>query len=392
MTLKIVQRKVGELTAYAANARTHSPAQVAQIAASITEFGWTNPLLIDPDGGLVAGHGRLAAAESLGLARVPCIVLDDLTPEQRRAYVLADNQLALNAGWDDAILESELAALTVSDYDLSVIGFSDKELAALMSPTEGETDPDSVPEPPAAPVTKPGDLYVLGDHRLLCGDATSAEDVTRLLGGAVPNLMVTDPPYGVNYDPAWRSGAKRTGKVANDDRHDWHEAYALFPGDVAYVWHGYKMLVPLAGHLDECGFDRRALIVWAKPSLVMSRGHYHWQFESAWYAVRKKGTARWIGDRSQATVWSFDSVRANRDRDGENEATSHGTQKPVECMARPIRNHEGDVYDPFVGSGTTIIAAEQLGRRCYAMEIDPVYVDVAVKRWEEFTGREAVKI
>jgi DNA modification methylase len=202
-------------------------------------------------------------------------------------------------------------------------------------------------------------------------------------------MMVTDPPYGVEYDPSWRITAglstdAATGKVQNDDRCDWQAAYELFSGDVVYVWHGHKMLVPLAGHLDACNFDRRALIVWRKSRFAISRGHYHWQFESAWYGVRDGATAGWCGDRKQSTVWDIDHTQ---------NPTGHGTQKPVECMARPIRHHgkTGDiVYDPFLGSGTTLVAAHAEGRVCYGMEIDPPYVDVSVTRWQEYTNEEAI--
>src|SRR5690606_29698061 len=227
-------------------------------------------------------------------------------------------------------------------------------------------------------------------HRLLCGDATNASDVERVLARVTPHLMVTDPPYGVNYDPAWRSrftkgdGGLATGRVANDDRADWREAWALFPGDVAYVWHGALHATTVAESLVACGFDIRSQIVWAKERLVLSRGDYHWQHEPMWYAVRGKG--HWSGDRKQTTLWQIPS----RDQDA---ATVHGTQKPVDCMRRPMLNNSSPgqaVYEPFCGSGTTIIAAETCGRPCHAVELDPAYVDVAVLRWQAFTGREAV--
>ncbi len=230
----------------------------------------------------------------------------------------------------------------------------------------------------------------------MCGDSTNPADVSRLLDGAVPFLMVTDPPYGVSYDPEWRhrSGlnySERTGMVRYDDVFDWTLAYQLFPGTVGYVWHGGVHSGEVAGHLRAAGFEIRTQVIWNKGRLVISRGHYHWKHEPCWYAAREgaKGGAKWRGDRSQSTVWDI----ASRD-DGTGE-TTHGTQKPVECIARPVRHHGGkqdDVYDPFLGSGTTIIAAEQLGRRCYAMELDPRYVDVAVTRWEQFTGQRAERV
>lgn len=248
---------------------------------------------------------------------------------------------------------------------------------------------EATPEAPETPVSRPGDLWLMGAHRLLCGDATSGADVARLLGGVRPHLMVTDPPYGVEYDPAWRNRAgaaetRRTGKVLNDDRADWREAWALFPGDVVYVWHGALHAAVVAESLAACGFAIRSQIIWAKERLVMSRGHYHWQHEPCWYAVRGKG--HWSGDRKQSTLWSI----PNRDQDA---ATVHGTQKPVECMRRPILNNSSRgqaVYEPFAGSGTTLVAAETTGRACLAMELDPAYVDVAVRRWEAFASGAAV--
>jgi DNA modification methylase len=238
------------------------------------------------------------------------------------------------------------------------------------------------------PVSRLGDVWLLGRHRLVCGDSTDPAVVERVLAGVQPHLMVTDPPYGVEYDPAWRNRAglsttSRTGTVANDDRADWREAWALFPGEVAYVWHGALHAATVAESLAACGFDIRAQIIWAKERLVMGRGHYHWQHEPAWYAVR--GTGHWSGDRKQTTLWQI----ASKGQDAE---TTHGTQKPVECMARPIRNNSSPgqaVYEPFCGSGTTLIAAEMEGRACHAIELSPAYVDVAVRRWEGFTGKLA---
>ncbi len=382
---------IAALIPYARNARTHSDAQVAQLAASIREFGFTNPILVDGERGIIAGHGRLLAARKLGLAEVPVIELSHLTPAQRRAYVLADNKLALNAGWDDDLLRLELADLRSEGFDLGLTGFGLDEIGELLADsTMGLTDPDQVPEVPAEPVSRAGDVWLLGRHRLACGDSTDAATVERLLAGVKPHLMVTDPPYGVEYDPAWRNAAlagtntARTGKVLNDHRADWREAWALFPGDVAYVWHGALHATTVAESLTACGFDIRAQIVWAKDRLVLGRGHYHWQHEPCWYAVR--GTGHWMGDRKQTTLWQIAST-------GQDAETVHGTQKPVECMRRPIENNSSPgqaVYEPFSGSGTTLISAEMTGRACYAAELSPAYVDVAVLRWEAFTGQEAV--
>jgi hypothetical protein len=318
---------VADLIPYARNARTHSDAQVAQIAASIREFGFTNPVLIDGERGVIAGHGRLLAARKLGLAEVPAIELAHLTAAQKRAYILADNKLALNAGWDDGLLAIELGELKLEGFDLALTGFGGEELAVLLADkTDGLTDPDEVPEPPAEPVSRLGDVWLLGRHRIVCGDSTTTEAVDAALAGVKPHLMVTDPPYGVEYDASWREAAglngpkAAKGKVLNDARADWSEAWALFPGDVAYVWQGDKQIPDMARQLAD------------------------------------------------------------------------STQKPVECMRRPIENNSSPgqaVYEPFSGSGTTIIAAEMTGRSCHAIELSPAYVDVAVLRWQAFTGQAA---
>lgn len=392
--LSIVYRRAADLRPYEKNSRTHSAEQVDQIAASIREFGWTNPILVDENDLIIAGHGRLLAAAKVEMAEVPVIVLAGLTPAQRRALTVADNKLALNAGWDDALLRSELGELKAEGFDLTLTGFSDLELGALFAAsTAGLTDPDAVPPVPEEPVSKPGDLWKLNGHRLLCGDSTSEADVARVLGDVRPHLMVTDPPYGVEYDPNWRNeadrangkpyGASAVGKVANDEKADWTETWSLFPGDVAYIWHAGRHASTVQASLEKAGFQMRSQIIWAKTRLIISRGDYHWQHEPCWYAVRKGSKGHWHGDRSQTTLWKIDHLKSD---------TGHGTQKPVECMRRPIENNSvagNVVYEPFSGSGTTIIAAEQTGRRCLAIELNPAYVDVAVKRWQEFTGKQA---
>jgi DNA modification methylase len=399
----IGKRAVEALIPYARNARTHSEAHIAQIAAAISEWGWTNPLLIDESGTIIAGHGRVLAARKLGIAEVPVIVARGWSEAQRRAYILADNQLALNAGWDESLLRLELADLRDMAFDLSLIGFGEAEQAALLDNTEGLTDPDDAQAAPEHPVSEPGDLWLLGRHRLLCGDSTVAADVERVLGGVEPHLMVTDPPYGVEYDPAWRHTARRStgellsvgahsmGKVKNDDRDDWRDAWALFPGDIAYVWHSGLHCRSVQESLEAAGFQMRSQIIWNKNVMIISRGHYHFKHEPCWYAVRKGKTASWAGDRKQTSVWDIPIVHATAGDvdDGKN---AHGTQKPVECMRRPIENNSSPgqaVYEPFSGSGTTIIAAEMTGRCCHAIEISPAYVDVAVKRWQAFAGKEA---
>ncbi|KDB03147.1 DNA methylase [Defluviimonas sp. 20V17] len=388
--LAITHRPLGDLVPYARNARTHSEAQVALLAGAIREYGFTNPVLVDGENGIIAGHGRVMAARKLGLATVPVIELGHLTEAQKRAYILADNRLAEQAGWDSTMLALEVGELDALGLDLGTLGFEPREIDALLRGDAADPREDEVPEAPAVSTSRLGDLWQLGAHRLLCGDATDAGGVTRLLAGVAPHLMVTDPPYGVMYDPDWRNRAgasetKRTGKVLNDDRADWRAAWALFPGDVAYVWHGALHATTVADSLEAAGFNVRSQIIWAKERLVLSRGDYHWQHEPCWYAVRKAATGHWSGDRKQTTLWQI----ASRDQDAE---TIHGTQKPVECMRRPILNNSSPgqaVYEPFSGSGTTIIAAESTGRACYAIELDPAYVDVAILRWQAFTGQKA---
>jgi DNA modification methylase len=372
------------------NARTHSDAQVAEIAGSIRAFGFTNPILVGEDGDVVAGHGRLAAAHQLGLADVPVILLKGLTELQRRQLVLADNRIALNAGWDLEMLSLELKDLSGLGVDLSTLGFTSQELAAALAPgiSTGLTDENDVPELSETAVSRVGDIWCLGEHRVVCGDSTDLALVKALFGTVQPHLMVTDPPYGVGYDPAWRHRAGvnrsgRIGKVSNDERADWQAAWALFPGSIVYVWHGALHAGTVAESLARQGFGIRAQIIWAKERLVIGRGDYHWQHEPCWYAVRKKGN--WTGDRKQTTLWTIPSG-------GQDIETPHGTQKPVECMRRPLLNNSDRgqaVYDPFLGSGTTLIAAETTGRVCLAVELSPLYVDVAVRRWQAFTGAKA---
>ena len=390
--MSVELRPLDAVRPYANNPRQNDDA-VEAVAESIRRFGFRQPIVVDTDGVIVAGHTRFRAAQRLGLATVPVHVATDLTPDEVRAYRLADNKTAELASWDDAMLSIELDALRGAGIDWTLLGFNEEELAKLLAPagTEGLTDPDAVPEKPADPITKPGDLWLLGKHRLLCGDSTSATDVARLLDGAVPALMVTDPPYGVEYDPEWRMDAgltgntARMGKVMNDDRADWTEAWKLFLGDVAYVYHAGVFASTVQQSLERAGFAIRAQIIWAKDRLALSRGDYHWQHEPCWYAVREGGKGHRTDDRTQTTLWSIPA----RDDAGH----GHGTQKPVECMERPVRNHLADlVYEPFAGSGTTVIACERTGRTCMAMELDPGYCDVVVRRWEDFTGRKAERV
>ena len=383
------------LIPYVRNARTHSPDQVDKIAASIREFGFLNPIITDGQNGIVAGHGRVMAAQKLGLDTLPTIDAAHLTEAQRRAYVLADNRTALDAGWDNDLLKIELQDLDAAGFDLTLTGFDLGEIAALtLDETEGLTDPDAVPDAPAVPVTVLGDVWLLGRHRLACGSSTDAHTVEAVLAGVKPHLMVTDPPYGVEYDAAWRKDALpltnpgKTGgmhcKVLNDNQADWREAWALFPGDVAYIWHAGNKAHTVAESIEASGFEIRSQIIWAKHQFVIGRGHYHPHHEPCWYAVRKGATGHWAGDRKQTTLWQIPKPQKSE--------TGHSTQKPVECMKRPIENNSSPgqaVYEPFSGSGTTIIAGEMTGRCVYAIELNPAYVDMAVIRWQNFTGQTA---
>lgn len=371
---------------------------VKPVAESIATFGWGRPLVVNVwpgcEGELIIGHTAWAAAQHLKLTMVP-VRIRRMEPPAAHALAIADNKLGELSDWDPDELGRIIGSGELTAHQLNVAGFSAAELRALTNPG-GLTDDDDVPAAPAEPITQPGDLWLLGDHRLVCGDSTRADHVELLLAGAKPALMVTDPPYGVNYDPEWRSSApkrgipgmlstgtgRRTGVARNDHRDSWLETWRLFPGAVAYVWHAGLGGPAVARDLVAAGFGLRSQIIWAKSQIVLTRGHYHWQHEPCWYAVRDKATAGWIGDRKQNTLWSIPS----KDRGGDN--TNHSNQKPLECMARPMRHHDGDVYDPFVGSGTTLIAAQKLGRRCFAMELDPAHCDVVVERWRKLTGME----
>jgi DNA modification methylase len=390
---QVERRKLSELIPYARNSRTHSDEQVAQIAASIREWGWTTPVLCDDKGSIIAGHGRVMAARKLGLSEVPVMTATGWSEAQKRAYILADNQLALNAGWDMDLLKVEIQELAGDDFDLDLIGFDDKTLAGLLNdPTEGLTDADETPEPPVNPVSVLGDVWILGKHRIICGSSTDAHTVEKVLNGVKPHLMVTDPPYGVEYDPEWReraglNGPKAAkGKVLNDDNADWREAWALFPGDVAYVWCAPGPLnCTVHDSLVASNLIPKMQIVWAKSQFVLGRGHYHAQHENCWYAVKKNATAQWNGDRKQSTLWQIDKPKKSE--------TGHSTQKPIDCMKRPIENNSSPgqaIYEPFSGSGTTIIACEMTGRSCHAIELNPAYVDVAIIRWQDFTGQKAI--
>ena len=384
-------RAVADLELYAGNPKQHPESQLMLLERSIREFGWTTPVLVDKNDVVIAGHGRIEAARRLGMDRVPTIRLDHLTSEQARAYRIADNRLTELGPWDAGKLVEELDELKLSGYEIDLTGYTLADLGRMRPPDEKA---DDAPEPPADPVTRPGDVWTLGRHRLVCGDSTDADVVARVLDGNRPSLMVTDAPYGVEYEPGWRNmgvapETVRRGKVENDDRADWSDAWCLSPADVAYCWSPPGSdFVKHDASLRKAGFEIRMNIIWAKNNAPIGRGHYHVGHEPCLYAVRKGAGASWIGDRKQTTLWQIEVVRG-LGATGKEAETAHSTQKPLECMERPIRNHSGDVYEPFSGSGTTLIAAERQERSCYAIELDPRYVDVAVERWEEYTGGKA---
>lgn len=389
---KIEKRAVSELIPYARNARTHSDAQVAQIAASITEWGWTSPVLVDETGQIIAGHGRVMAARKLNLTEIPVMVATGWSDAQKKAYVLADNQLALNAGWDMDLLKVEIGELNDLDFDLDLIGFDDKVLAGLLAePTEGLTDPDEVPEPPADPVTVLGDVWVMGGHRLMCGDSTSIEDLDKLAAGQKVDMWLTDPPYNVAYE----GGTKEKLTIKNDSMGDeqfrtfLRDAYVaanavMKSGAVFYIWHADSEGYNFRGAAKDAGWTVRQCLIWKKSSLVLGRQDYQWQHEPCLYGWKDGASHLWAADRKQTTILEFDKPSRN----GE-----HPTMKPVALFEYQMLNNTkgGDiVLDSFGGSGTTMIAAEKNGRHSRLMELDPKYCDVIITRWQDFTGQKAI--
>jgi DNA modification methylase len=391
--MKIEQVAVTALIPYAKNSRTHDDAQIAQIAASIKEFGWTNPILIDGDNGIIAGHGRLSAARKLGHEEVPVIELKDLTETQRKAYIIADNRLALNAGWDNEMLTIELNDLLADGFALDILGFDPKELSALLEPevVEGLTDEDAVPDVPDEPITKLGDIYQLGNHRLMCGDSTSIDAVDKLMDGQKADMVFTDPPYGVDYDGGHATDKRRT-KLENDDKTLMYAgalpiAYmASKDGAALYLWFADRFAKDVLTALEECNFQVRTWIIWNKNLAQFGAigAQYKPKHEPCIYAFKKGKAPFWNGPNNEVTVWDVK-------RHSKNEF--HPTQKPVDLPVRALENSSkgGDIIlDLFGGSGSTLIACEKQNRHARLMELDPKYCDVIVKRWEDFTGKKAV--
>jgi DNA modification methylase len=391
--MQIEKIPLADLIPYVNNSRTHSDEQVAQIAASIKEFGFNNPVLIDKEDGIIAGHGRVMAARKLGLEEVPCVRLEHLTETQRKAYIIADNRLALNAGWNEELLTIELNDLLADGFALEILGFDADELKGLLDPvkpTEGLTDEDAVPEAPEEPKTKLGDIYQLGRHRLMCGDSTSIDALEKLCDGQLVDMWLTDPPYNVAYEGKTKDALtiKNDSMEDNQFRQFLRDSYTaadmvMKPGAVFYIWHADSEGYNFRGAAKDAGWTVRQCLIWKKSSMVMGRQDYHWKHEPCLYGWKDGAGHLWAADRKQTTILEFDKPSRN----GE-----HPTMKPVGLFEYQMLNNTkgGDIIlDSFGGSGTTLIAAEKNGRIARIMELDPKYCDVIVKRWEDFTGKKA---
>lgn len=431
---------VGKLKPYKNNSRTHSDEQIEQIIASIKEFGFTNPVLIDKNNTIIAGHGRVVAATKMGLQEVPCLRLDGLTKEQIKAYVIADNKLAENAGWDKELLRLEISELKLSGYNMDLLGFDRSEVTDMIKYIDhnpGEKDPDEVPDLPSDPIAKPGNLWQLGNHRLFCGDSTRKESALALLGSGKADLVFTDPPYNVDY----KGGSKAKLSIKNDKLSPEQFYRLLFdafkvaasvvePGSPIYVCYAAMETINFSNALINAGWLVKSSLVWVKNHFQMGRQDYHWRHEPFLYGWKAGGAHKWHGNRKQSTVMeempglvitevddgikldfsdgirsvqlqvpsydvlsavdAFDTTIWKIDKPTRN--AEHPTMKPVELPRRAIENstkNGGIVFDQFLGSGTTMIACEMIGRVCYGIELDPVYCDVIVKRWEDFTGKKA---
>lgn len=397
---KVERRPIDALIPYAKNSRTHSDEQVAQIAASMKEWGWTNPILVDEVGSIIAGHGRVLAARKLGYTQAPVMVAEGWTQAQKAAYIIADNKLALNAGWDFDMLKLELGELESEGFALELTGFSADELKILLvEETAGLTDEDAVPEVPDDPVTQPGDVWVMGKHRLMCGDSTSIDAVDALMAGDKASLVVTDPPWNVAYGTNLANNAQgsKAREILNDNfktDKEWLDflsgvmsciAASTLPGCPIYCVMGASEWPAVDKALRDAGFHWSSTIIWAKDTLVLSRKDYHTQYEPIWYGWKDDGPRIWVvQDRKQSDLWKCDRPK---------KSDLHPTTKPVELIERAVLNSSNAgvvVFEPFGGSGSTLIACEKTGRINRSMELDPKYCDVIVKRWQEFTGKTAV--
>ena len=402
--LAVAYRPLDSLVPYARNARTHSEAQVAEIAGSIREFGFTNPVLIAEDGTLIAGHGRVLAARLLGMKTVPAITLTGLSETQRRALVLADNRIALNAGWDESLLALELSDLKEAGFDLGIMGFEDGELDRLLAGAEAKdetsTPPVIIPEPPRRPASCTGDLWILGTHRLLCGDSTSHDDVRRLMNGERAVLFATDPPYLVDYDgsnhPTRNKDWSQSYGVTWDDSSQGAELYdgfiaaavaeAITEDAAWYCWHASRRQAMLEACWEKAGAFVHQQIIWVKDRGVLTRSHYLWKHEPCFMGWRRPNRPPKVAEQTLPSTWEMPSF-------AKDERPDHPTPKPLDAFGIPMRQHVargGLCYEPFSGSGSQIMAGEANGRRVFAMEISTAYVDVAVERWQAETGRDAI--
>ena len=379
---------INDLIPYIRNARTHSESQIAQIAASIKEFGFLSPILIAEDNTILAGHGRLAAARKLGLTKVPCVKESHLTETQRRAYIIADNKLSLNAGWDEDILAIELSELQGTDFDLDLLGFDESELDSIFEDDkEVEDDDFDVEEELNKPCfSKAGDIWTLGRHRLICGDSTKEETYKSLMEDKKANLVVTDPPYNVNYEGS-------AGKIKNDNMNTdkfynflldaFSNMEKVMADDASiYVFHADTEGLNFRKAFNDAGFYLSGCCIWKKPSLVLGRSPYQWQHEPCLYGWKKKGKHQWYSGRKETTIWEFEKPKKNAD---------HPTMKPIALLAYPITNSSMSntlILDPFGGSGSTLIACEQTDRSCYTIELDEKFCDVIVKRYIEQVGTD----
>nr|DAV75591.1 MAG TPA: adenine specific DNA methyltransferase [Caudoviricetes sp.]DAZ46482.1 MAG TPA: adenine specific DNA methyltransferase [Caudoviricetes sp.] len=377
---------INKLIPYVNNARTHNAQQINKLRSSLREFGFINPVIIDCDFNVIAGHGRIMAAKEEGISKVPCVFVDYLTEAQKKAYILADNRMAMDAGWDEELLKVEIEALQAEDFDLSLTGFDEKELAGFFDTSDNakEDDFDVDTELGKPPVTKTGDLWLLGNHRLLCGDSTKEESYALLMNGKKANLVVTDPPYNVNYQGT-------AGKIKNDNLENekfyqfLFDAFTCMEKAMAddasiYVFHADTEGLNFRKAFADAGFYLSGTCIWKKQSLVLGRSPYQWQHEPCLFGWKKNGKHQWYSDRKQTTIWEFDKPKKNGD---------HPTMKPVPLLAYPIKNSSMSnciVLDPFGGSGSTLIACEQTNRICHTIELDEKYCDVIVKRYIEQVG------
>lgn len=397
--MQIVYKKVNELIPYINNSRTHSEEQVNQIVASINEFGFTNPLLIDEKDNIIAGHGRLLASKKLKMEEVPCIVLSGLTEAQKKAYIIADNKMALNAGWDDELLKIELENLKELDFDLELIGFNVDELEDIFQAEEEQeiVEDDFDIEPPEEPKAKLGDIYQLGNHRLMCGDSTSEEDVAKLMNGVKADMVFTDPPYNANYSSKVDINRRKPwGGILNDKmNYDDFDNFLIDLNSTLYSvlkenssiyecidWKHYSQVESIFKE----AFNHKSTIIWNKNYFGLGT-YYRTKYEMILFGCKGEKLNVWNGNHDEMDVWDEDREKVNN--------YVHPTQKPLTIPARAIKNSSNvndNILDTFGGSGSTLIACEQLNRNCYMMELDPKYVDVIIKRWEEFTGKKAIKL